>query len=58
MIFIAPTIIKFFQILISGPVIECYGLSETGPLTSTEPFDNCFGHVGGPVPSYLSFYLI
>lgn len=40
--------------MISGPIIECYGLSETGPLTTTEPFDNCFGHVGGPMPSKLT----
>ena len=56
--FLVPEIVKFLQIVISGPIIECYGLSETGPLTATEPGDNCFGHVGGPMPSKLNFYII
>ena len=47
------------QIVISGPVIECYGLSETGPVTCTESGDNCFGHMGGPFASssYFVFFL-
>ena len=43
--------------MISGPMIECYGLSETGPVTSTYPGDNFFGHVGGPIASLLIFIL-
>lgn len=44
---------KFLSIVIGGPIIECYGLSETGPVTCTETFDNCFGHMGGPLLSII-----
>ena len=44
---------KFLSIVIGGPIIECYGLSETGPVTCTEAFDNTFGHMGGPLFSIL-----
>ena len=50
---ISGEVLDFFKVVMSCPLIEAYGMSETlGAATATRPEDPVSGHVGGPGLTY------
>ncbi|CAG9320239.1 unnamed protein product [Blepharisma stoltei] len=46
---ISPDILNFMKIALCCPIVECYGLTEAGPVTISNINDPESGHIGGPI---------